>query len=277
MRETNIDDAELLAYVDGHVAPQRRKDIEAAVAGDAELAARLAALRASVLPYAAAFESQPLPPLPAQLSAHVAALVSDTRTPQRHRGWPRLAAAFAAGVLCCAVALKLLLSGGGLPMSAAADVSPWIKAVADYQQLYSRATVANVTEDPQLSNRVITNLRTADGISVRVPDLRSAGLAFKRVQRLSFNQRPVVQMVYLPTQGEPIALCVTVDARADEAPHVQRLGELTGVAWRRNNLGYVLLGRASAATLLDLGREVASDHTGNLYGQIRGARRDARA
>jgi anti-sigma factor RsiW len=273
----SIDDADLLAYVDGQLPAQRRSEVEAAVAGDTELVARVAALRASVLPYAAAFDSQQLPPLPPQLSASVAALLDDSRLSgrsRRQRTWPRMAAAFAAGVLCCAVALNLL-SGAGTPMSAAAQVSPWIKAVADYQQLYSRATVADVTEDPQLSTRVIADLRATDGLSVQVPDLRSAGLAFKRVQRLSFHQQPVVQMVYLPAQGEPVALCVTADARADESPHMQQLGELNAVTWRRNNLGYVLLGKASAATLLDLGHQLANDHSGTLYGWIGSGRRDA--
>ena len=120
------------------------------------------------------------------------------------------------------------------------QVEPWIQAVADYQQLYSRATVTQVTEDPQLSARVISDLWTADRMRVVVPDLRSAGLRFKRVQRLSFREQPVVQMVYLPEQGEPVALCVTRDARPDEQPHAQQIGELSTVAWRHGELGCVL-------------------------------------
>jgi hypothetical protein len=100
----------------------------------------------------------------------------------------------------CAIGLKLLPSAA-LPQAAAVQVSPWIKAVADYQQLYTRATLANVSEDPALSTRVISDLRIHDGIAVLVPGLRSAELTFKRVQRLSFHDRPVVQMVYLPSMA----------------------------------------------------------------------------
>jgi len=166
-------------------------------------------MRASALPYAAAFESQILPPVPRELSDRIAALASaDSR--RRHAGrsaWPKLVTAFAAGVLCCTIALKLL-SFGVTGLSATAQVEPWIQAVADYQQLYSRATVTHVTEDPQLTARVISDLWTADGMRVVVPDLRASGLTFKRVQRLSFREQPVVQMVYLPEQGVPVALCV---------------------------------------------------------------------
>lgn len=263
----SVDEIDLLAYVDGHLSPKRRAEVEAAVAGSPELAARLAAMRASALPYDAAYAARPLPAVPARLSARVAELVAaDSRRQQRHvSSWPRLAAAFAAGVACCAVALTLL-SNGWRFTSTAARVSPWIQAVADYQQLYSRETVANVTVDQRLAERVISELRVADGMSVRVPDLRNDGLTFKRVQRLSFHRQPVVQMVYLPEHGDPIAFCVTWDARADEAPHAQQIDDLSTVAWRRGNLAYVLLGKVPAQELLDLAQRLASDETGSLYG-----------
>lgn len=263
-----IDDTELLAYVDGHLPRARRAEVEAAAASSPGVAARLNAMRASALRYAAAFDAQVLPALPPELEQRVGDLLSACARQGRRResSWPRLAVAFAAGTLCCAIALKLLPSAA-LPDVAAVQVSPWIKAVADYQQLYSRATLANVTEDPALSARVINALHVNDGIAVIVPDLRGAGLTFKRVQRLSFHDRPVVQMVYLPEQGEPIALCVTPDTRPDEAPHAQQIGEMSGVAWRRDNLGYVVLSKGPAGTLLELGRRIASGDTRRLYGR----------
>jgi anti-sigma factor RsiW len=263
----NIDDTDLLAYVDGQLPPERRAEVEAAVTASPELAARLNTLRASALPYAAAFQAQALPPVPPELSQRISAVINaDAQREQRRRSaWPGLAAAFAAGVLCCAIALRLLTSGA-LPPSTA-QVAPWIKAVADYQQLYSRATLANLSDNPQLSREVIDDLRINDGMRVTVPDLRSAGLTFKRVQRLSFHDRPVVQMVYLPEHGEPIAVCATPDARPDEAPRAQQIGELNTVAWRRGNVGYVLLGRGSTQALVELGQRIASGDTGSLYGR----------
>jgi len=262
-----IDDTDLLAYVDGELPPERRAEVEAEVASSAELAQRLRAMRASALPYAAAFDAQAIPPVPDELRRRIRELTS--RDSRRHAGrywaWPKLACAFAAGVLCCAVALRLLAPGTPT-VSAAAQVAPWIQAVADYQQLYSRATLTHVTQDPQLSARIINDLQAADSLKVVVPDLRSAGLTFKRVQRLSFHERAVVQMVYLPEQGEPIALCVTRDARPDEPPHARQIGEMSTVAWRQGNVGYVLLGRGSAQALMDLGRRIATGQTGRLYG-----------
>jgi len=261
-----IDDRDLLGYADGQLAPERRAEIDTAIARCADVARRVNAMRASALPYAAAFEAQVLPPVPRELSDRIAALVSaDSGRQQRGQSaCPKLAIAFAAGVFCCAIALNLL-SPGMTGFSATAQVEPWIQAVADYQQLYSRATVTHVTADPQLSARVISDLWTADGMRVVVPDLRAAGLSFKRVQRLSFREQPVVQMVYLPEQGEPVALCVTRDARPDETPRARQIGELSTVAWRHGELGYVLLGKAPAQALMDLGSRIARGQTNSLY------------
>ena len=265
-----IDDTDLLAYVDGGLSQTREAEVEAAVATSADLAARLSALRASALPYASAFEAQVLPALPQKLSQRIDDLLSVNAQPERRgaASWPRLAAAFAAGALCCATALELMHSSALTP-EAKGQISPWINAVADYQQLYSRATLANVTEDSALSAHVLQDLRVNDGIAVVVPNLRSATLTFKRVQRLSFHDRPVVQMVYLPQQGEPIALCVTPDAGPDETPHAQQIGEMSSVAWRQDNLGYVLLGRGPTQALVDLGRSIASGSISRLYGRSR--------
>jgi len=268
----SIDETDLLAYADGDLSPARMAEVDAVVARAPELAARLAVMRASVLPYRAAYEAQPLPPLPTSLSTRVADLIEAESGRQRARrsSGPRFVAAFAAGVVCCALSWTLLSTWQPLALTAR-GVAPWIQAVADYQQLYSRETLADVTEDPQLSERIIGELRVVDGMTVRVPDLRSAGLTFKRVQRLSFHRQPVVQMVYLPEHGDPIAVCITRDVRADEDPHVQQIDELSTVSWRRGNLGYVLLGKAPAQSMLELARRLANGDTGSLYGRDRGA------
>jgi hypothetical protein len=39
------------------------------------------------------------------------------------------------------------------------------------------------------------------------------------------------------------------------------------VTWRRGNLGYVLLGKASTQSMLELAQRLASRETGSLYGR----------
>jgi len=173
-----------------------------------------------------------------------------------------LAAAFFAGVLSCGAVLKL--SSGNFQGLLTASAPAWIKAVADYQTLYTRQTLADVNEDRALSQKVLGEVRQVDGMAVHIPDLRGAGLAFKRVQRLKFHDQPVVQIVYLPERGDPIALCVTQDSRPDEAPRAQQVGDMGAVVWRRDRLGYVLLGKRSTVELSELGRHIASGDEANL-------------
>ncbi|XQM27941.1 anti-sigma factor family protein [Burkholderia gladioli] len=66
-----IDDASLLAYVDGELTPQENARIEEAIAASEELASRVATLRASQLPYGEAFDQQSLPPVPESLTRSV--------------------------------------------------------------------------------------------------------------------------------------------------------------------------------------------------------------
>jgi anti-sigma factor RsiW len=263
----NVDDTLLMAYVDGELPAEQRVQVEGAVAQSAELAERLAAMQASILPYRAAFERQALPPLPPQLRGRILQLSgAEVRSPleRRHSHRLALAASFAAGALLCG-----MLSVRHAPtMSHDAAVSPWIQAVADYQVLYSRETLANVNEDHALSEKIIGNLRDDDGMAVSVPDLRSGGLTFKRVQRLSFHRQPVVQMVYMPDLGGPIALCVTREAGPNVAPQMLRIGEMNVIAWRRGHLGYALVGRESQGELITLERRIVDGDTASLYGGV---------
>ena len=266
----SIDDTVLMAYVDGELSAERRAEVAAAVASSKEVADRLAAMRASALPYGAAFARQALPTVPEALTRRVEELTRiSANAPlqlQRH-SWPRLAAAFLAGALVAGSALQLSRHESA-PMELTASVTPWVKAVADYQVLYARETLANINEDHALSEKIIGDLRRADHLDVAIPDLRGAGLTFKRVQRLSYNDQAVVQIVYLPEKGGPVALCLTRDRRADEAPQSQEVSGMHTVAWRHNQVGYVLLAKDAQVDLAELGKRIASGGTSNLYGWV---------
>jgi anti-sigma factor RsiW len=271
-----VDDTMLMAYVDGDLPPERRAEVDAAVAHSPELAMRLRFMRSSVLPYGAAFDRQALPPVPTALTERVAelALVSShvrAEPVARRMAWPRLAAAFLVGVVTCAAAVKLWSVHGGQTVavaSATTRMDPWIQAVADYQVLYSRKTLQDVKEDPALSAKIVGDLNRDDGMALRIPDLSSAGLTYKRVQRLNFHGQAVAQIVYLPAHGDPIALCVTRDVRSDTGPAApQNVGEMRAVAWHHDNLGYVLLGKDPSVDLGAIASRIASAEAGALYGK----------
>ena len=79
----NVDDTLLMAYVDGELSPEQRAEVEAAISHSDELAARAAALQASVLPYRAAYDRQSVPPVPESLTRRIEELVSVSAPQER--------------------------------------------------------------------------------------------------------------------------------------------------------------------------------------------------
>jgi anti-sigma factor RsiW len=258
----SVEDTDLLAYVDGRISPEGRARVEAAVANSPAVARRLAAMRASALPYAEAFERQALPPMPAHLAEHLSGLlrVSATAPTTALRGRPRVwwgaAAAAVVTFVVCGGALKVWME-----KSAA---SPWVEAVASYQELYARETLSSITADQALTQKVLSDSRAA-GVTVSIPDLRSTGLEFKRVQRLSFRGQPVIQIVYLPRAGDPVALCITRESSVPGAPRFQQIGPMRAAVWHDGALGYVLIAKNTPVDLMDLGRRISNGAIQNLF------------
>ena len=154
----------------------------------------------------------------------------------------------------------LVMAGLGLDaqMAANADVSPWVAAAVGYQKLYTRDTVAYTQQDPEAAAKAVRDIRSDDRLALRVPDLTSAGLTFKSVQRLRFNNKPLVQIVYLPQNGPPIALCVMKEVKPDAAVADQKVASMTVVTWRQAELGQLVAvpAVASVDAVADAGGQI---------------------
>lgn len=189
-----------------------------------------------------------------------------------------LAVAFVGGAFCCGVVLRLApgvgLNGAGKPSSTATVASstmgslPWVQVAASYQQLYSRDTVAHLWPDSSDAQSTVNEIRSEDGIALSVPDLSKAGLRFIRVQRLKFHGRPLVQIIYLPQKGDPVALCVIKEDKANQSVASQRIDTMNVVTWRESNLGYALIGATSNGDLAPLGKEIAERRFDPLFGSV---------
>jgi anti-sigma factor RsiW len=182
-----------------------------------------------------------------------------------------LGVAFLAGAFACGLVLRLgtgagpASNAGASLASVGTGVSPWVTAAASYQQLYSRETVANVDTSTDSSIQTVKEIRQDDGLALRIPDLSAAGLTFKRVQRLRFNNKPLVQIVYLPEKGAPIALCVMKEVKPDAAVADQRVASMTVVTWRQAELGYALIGQPDGVDLTALGKQIFSGEAAPLF------------
>ncbi|PCE22857.1 hypothetical protein BWP39_24555 [Paraburkholderia acidicola] len=284
-----IDETLLLAYVDGELSGTQRAEVETLVAGSDEAAEFVRMLRASQFDYRAAFAAQKLPPVPESLTQNIDALVQQhrathgaanadrttnvsptaTTAPVRSRlrsvpVW--LAAACVAGAFCAG----LLLRTGPLIGTSGDGMSPWVAAAAGYQRLYTRDTVAYTPVDPQRTARVIDEIRAKDHLALSVPDLSSAGLQFKAIQRLNFNNKPLVQIVYLPLKGPPVSLCVIGDPKPDAVVAARTVDSMHVITWRQAQVGYALLGNVSGVDLESIGRQIAGHGTHPLFGATTG-------
>ena len=253
----------LRAHADGELAPLRRAEVDAAIAADPALAALSAALFASRLPYRSAFELDAPVPVPAALQARVAELASVARahTTETLGSAGAFAGASAGGQRLPTPppgsgrpaglwAMLLLLSGvllGCLLAAAVATVQqrqaePWLRSVITYHTMYSRETVTD--GGPALGQAQAVALRKAlhdqQGLELTVPDLRAQGLQFVRAQRLQFDGRTVLQLVYLPERGAPVALCLMPAASQPE--RALALDGQQALAWHAGGWAYVLIG-----------------------------------
>jgi anti-sigma factor RsiW len=282
------DNALLMAYVDGELEAPERLEIEKQIQQSPDVARRVAQLQASRQIGRDAFARQKLPPVPESLARSIAALAeahragaadtgvsgaaaipapADRQAPRRSNagrlrpalGW--LVGAFAAGAVCAGVVLQVGPGLGLLPRAApgpdaavAMGAASWVRQAASYVALYSRATLADTQISPEATARTVESIERDDGLPLRIPDLSRAGLTFKGVQRLRFNGRPLVQIMYLPAQGDPVALCVIREPKPDQAVAEQHVDRMQVLTWRQSELGYALIGAPQGVDL----REVAS-------------------
>ncbi|GAB7538394.1 anti-sigma factor [Burkholderia sp. 3C] len=222
----------------------------------------------------------PKPETPHSKAAQPGSATSGVVLPFAKRRIPRpalwLAAAFVAGAFCAGLVQQFAaggLGGGDTPLAAAGVKRPWISVAAEYQQFYTRETLADVQPDPAVSARIIGAIRSDDGIAVRVPDLASAGLTFKSVDRLRYDGKPLVQIAYLPAQGTPVALCVMKDARPDQAISQREMHGMSVVTWRQGSLSYALIGKPDSGDLNAIARQIAGSRVEAMFAAREIARR----
>jgi anti-sigma factor RsiW len=261
------DEVTLLAYVDGELPAHSRSEVEAAIAANAELARTVRAMQVSRLPYQSAYEQQPTPAVPAGLRAQVEELASvalasrevasrqfasgelaaremavagGTPAGRGSKGsWSRAAGWFAAMLVTLAIGWLAGYLGG--QRAQAAPVEPWVRMVSSYHSMYSRDTVLDGGVATAQVAALKARLAYQQGLNLKIPDLEADGLSFVRAQQLQFNGKMVLQLVYLPKQGLPIALCLIPSGQ--QAERSLTIDGQQAVTWRTGDWGYLLIGQ----------------------------------
>ncbi|VVE24832.1 putative transmembrane anti-sigma factor [Pandoraea anhela] len=340
-----ITDQTLLSYVDGTLSDEVHAKVEAAVSRSPALAARVAALRASDLPFREAYDDCVSAPVPPELISTLRTLVrgrttldvpshvasaNDARFARaRHRVHVRSRSAvprrssldrdkdergatvtrrrpssiwwqiggFSAGAMAFVVLVasagarfltegpaptplplaRAVVAAGNLDVDSVAaappeapnvwhgSYEPWVRAFVSYQTLIARATLDPLDDEPAEAIATVRAIRHRDDIPLVVPDLRRANMEFKRVQRLQFDGRAVVQIAYLPREGPPVALYIVKDTRLAHGPSAQVIPPMDTVTWRRDGQMFALVAPSGSSDLLPIARALANAVVPVLY------------
>lgn len=256
---TPIPDADVHAYVDGQLAPERAAAIEAAMMSDPELAAGVAALRAQNAALRDALDPILAEPIPAGLLA--AATFPDARA-AGFRRW--LAPAFAvAATLVIGIGLgwfgrDALIERAGTPTTFARQAA---FAHALYAADVNRPVEIWATEE----KRLVTWLTRRLGFQVHAPDLNGVGYALVGGRLVAGNEKPTALFMYENADKQRLSLQVRKQAPGtDEAAFRYAVENGVGVFyWIDDACGYAISGNVDRAQLLKIAHVV--------YGQLAAA------
>jgi len=198
-----LHDADLHAYADGQLAPERIAQVEAALAADPELAARVGGIRAQNAALRDALDPLLAEPLSDRLVA--AAFPPSPGAAGRMRRW--LAPTFAAAAtLVLGVALgwfgrDALIERSGTPTTFARQAA---FAHALYAADVRRPVEVWASEEKSLVNWLTKRL----GFKVRAPDLNGLGYALVGGRLVAGNENPTALFMYENADKQRLSLQV---------------------------------------------------------------------
>lgn len=268
----SINEAMLRAYVDSELSLSERSEVEAALSQSVELREQAESLRASCLPYRAAFDGQAVPPMPEALRQQLETMLAVSKPSadviaQPRRTWLAMGAGLAASFALGAYVSPTWFKSDAKPSD---EVANWVKGVANYQAMYVRDTVDRVADNGQRAAAVMSDFQSETRAQFTVPDLSAAGFEFKRIQRLGVrvgnSDKPLIQMAYLPTKGKPAALCVlATDKETNVAVSARRLENLSVITWTRGKLSYVFAADLPLPEAVAIGEKLEAEKFPVLY------------
>lgn len=231
-----MNDAELVAYVDGRLSAERTRAIAGAAKVDAALAARIGELAAGSPDFSG-------------LWGDMLVSVPNWLLPPTQ------------GVAAPQVSRRAWLSGlGGAAFGFVAGLgawriytppqADWETAVADYHALYGASTVRGLTPTPAARLAEIAAVETASGLAL--PSLEVAGLTYRRAQMLDLRGRPIVHVVLTTADVVPIAFCLTPDSGPVRQPSNRLADDMGLVTWANGTAACCLVARLPEQALLDL-------------------------
>ncbi len=245
------DDALLTAYIDGELPAEARASLEERLAGEAELSARLDMLQRGGRDFAGAFGVLVAEAPHERLAAILAEATKQVPPAPVRRSWrpAAIAAAIALFVLGAAAGYVVPLMSGIVQPVPVAQAPNWRQTVAEYMGLMTPDTLAVIPDNPTQLADELSAVGEKVAISLTPDRLALPDSALKRASLYDFRGKPLAQLSYLSAADGAFAFCIIANGKPD-APVASEVREgFNIVFWTRNGLGYMLIGKASRATL----------------------------
>ncbi len=258
-----VPDTDVHAYADGQLAPDRAAIVDAALAADPDLAARVAAIRAQSAALRDALDPVLGEPIPARLLAAAAPPGTRGGGP---RGW--LAPVFAAAAtLVVGVSIgwfgrDAMIEHGGTPTTFA-------RQAAFAHALYATDARRPVEVWASEEKSLVAWLTKRLGFQVRAPDLNGIGYALVGGRLVAGNEKPTALFMYENADKERLSLQVrkqssrVAASSAGTGETAFRYSVESGVGvfyWIDDDCGYAISGKLDRAQLLKIAQVV--------YGQL---------
>ena len=269
-----ITEADLHAWVDGHLAAERAREVEAYLAARPDEALRAEAWRAQKREFHALFDPVQDEPLPARLIR-----AARPRTPWYAQ---RLAAGLAIALISGAAGWGLR---GGVQNGAAqfALRQPAAGTMVQASAFAQRAAIAHavyapdqrrpVEVDAAHEDQLVAWLSKRMGAAMKPPHLQALGYALEGGRLLPGGQGPVAQFMYRDDSGSKLTLYVSNEvgdlgeqkpggsgpphsANQDTAFRFAQEGAVNVFYWIDGPFGYALSAQADLAELARVSAEV---------------------
>jgi anti-sigma factor RsiW len=261
-------DSQLVAYVDGALSPPEREALDARLASDHTLQARLAEVAAGGRPFAEAYEvllrNAPQERLTAAFG-RARATFEAARVDKRRLAtgrWLRPLAAAVAIFLAGGVAglgfAQLLPNTQTAGEDAAAGPGAWRAVVAEYLTLYTRDTLADMPDDGSLRQAELKSVGDKLALPLSVDKVALDGLALKRSQLFHLEGRPLAQIAYLTPDDGPVAFCVIADSEGNHDLSFEERQGKNIVYWSKGGHAFMLIGKLSRSSLETLAASLAA-------------------
>jgi anti-sigma factor RsiW len=256
---TPVPEADVQAYVDGQLSPERTAGVEAALLRDSELAARIADMRAQNAALRDALDPVLAEPIPGHL---LAAAVPPGSRAARFGRWFAPALAVAATLI---VGVGLGWFGRGALIERAGTPTTFARQAAFAHALYAADVNRPVEIWAGEEKRLVTWLTKRLGFQVHAPDLNSVGYALVGGRLVAGNEKPTALFMYENADKQRLSLQVRKQAPGTgEAAFRYAVENGVGVFyWIDDASGYAISGNVDRAQLLKIAHVV--------YGQLAAA------